>query len=66
MHHASPQFRLFSGRSINTEKEEATFHQLKTSSNIASNHHADRVISNAMIRLQAKKKNLNENYIKER
>ena len=59
VHHAPEQYRLFSGRSINTEKEEATFHHLKVSSNLTSNHHPDHVISNAMIRLQVRNK-LNE------
>ena len=54
--HAPQQYRLFSGRSINTEKEEATFHNLKNATNLASNHRPDHVIKNAIIRLQARKK----------
>ena len=51
--HASEQYRLFSGRCFNTEKEEATFNKLKISTNLTSNHHPDNVITNAIIRLQA-------------
>ena len=42
--HSQDQYRLFSGRSINTEKEEATFHHLKTSTNLTSNHKPRHVI----------------------
>ena len=51
--HSSEQYRLFSGRATNTEKEEATFSPLKTFTKLTSNHQPDNVISNAIIRLQA-------------
>ena len=52
--HASHQYRLFSGRTVNTEKEEATFSPIKTFTKLTSNHHPDNIISNAIIRMQAK------------
>ena len=39
--HAAEQYRLFSGRSTNTEKEEATFNKIKAYTNLTSNHHPD-------------------------
>ena len=48
------QYRLFSGRSSNTEKEEAQFNALKTFTNLTSNHHPKNVIFNSIIHLQAK------------
>ena len=42
--HASQQYRLFCGRTINAEKEEATFYGLKTSANLTFNHQPDHVI----------------------
>ena len=53
--HATLQYHLFSGRSINTEKEEAMFQFIKTSTKLTSNHHPGNVISNSIIRYQAKK-----------
>ena len=53
--HAPEQYRIVSGRTSNTEKEEATFSHIKRDTNNASNHHADNVISNAIIRHQARK-----------
>ena len=52
--HAPIQFRLFSGRTSNTEKEEATFSCLKRFTKNASNHHPDNVITNSFIRHQAR------------
>ena len=52
--HSPEQYRLFSGRSSNTEKEEAQFNALKTFTNLTSNHHPEKVIFNSLIRLQAK------------
>ena len=52
--HSPQQYRLFSGRSINAEKEEATFQHLKTSAKLTSNHHPANVISNAFIRGQSR------------
>ena len=45
---------MFSGRSANTEKEEATFNTLKTFTKLTSNHHIQNVIFNSLVRLQAK------------
>ena len=47
--------RIFCGRTINTEKEEATFNKLKTSTNLTSNHHSDHILTNAIVRLQMQK-----------
>ena len=49
-----------SGRTSNTEKEEATFNSIKVATNLASNRHPSNIIANALIRLQAKDA-LNEN-----
>ena len=51
--HSAEQYRLFSGRSSNTEKEEAVFNTLKKFTNLTSNHHPDNVIYNALVRIQA-------------
>ena len=56
MRHSAEQFRLYSGRSTNTEKEEATFNTLKTFTNLTSNHHTENIIFNAIVRMQAKEK----------
>ena len=45
---------MFSGRSANIEKEEATFDTLKTFTKLTSNHHIQNVIFNSPVRLQAK------------
>ena len=50
--HLPEQYRLFSGRSSNTEKEEAQFNALKTFTNLTSNHHPENVIFNSIIRFQ--------------
>ena len=50
--HATEQYRLFSGHSTNTEKEEATFNKMKVYTNLTSNHHPENLILNALIRLQ--------------
>ncbi|XP_065661972.1 uncharacterized protein LOC136084831 [Hydra vulgaris] len=52
--HSGEQFRLFSGRSCNTEKEEAFFHPLKEFINLTSNHNPDNIILNNIIRIQSK------------
>ena len=54
--HSVEQYRLFSGRTTNTECAETTFNALKTSTNLASNHHPDNVITNAIMRVQARKR----------
>ena len=58
--HAPEQHRIVSSRTSNTEKEEATFNSIKVATNLASNHHPNNIIANALIRLQAKDA-LNEN-----
>ena len=57
--------RIFCGCTINTEKEEATFNKLKTSTNLTSNHHSDHILTNAIVRLQMQKE-LNGEHIQER
>ena len=53
--HSCEQYQVLSGRSANTEKEEATFNTLKTFTNLTSNHHPQNVIFNSLVvRLQAK------------
>ena len=54
VHHSALQYRIVSGRTANTEKEDATFNSLKTFTNITSNHHSDNTVTNALIRTQAK------------
>ena len=58
--HAPEKHRIVSGRTSNTEKEEATFNSIKLATNFASNHHLNKIITNALIRLQEKDA-LNEN-----
>ena len=72
MCHSPDQLRIVSGRASNTEKEEATFNTIKTDTKLASNHHSDNVIINAMIRIQARKvinntpcSNKNNSYVTE-
>ena len=52
--HSPEQYQIFSGRSSNTEKEEAQFNALKTFTNLTSNHHPENAIFTSIIRLQAK------------
>ena len=54
--HARQQYRILSGRTANSEKEEAMFTSIKNNTNLTSNHHPENIISNAIIRYQAKKK----------
>ena len=54
--HAPIQFRLFSGRTANTEKEEAMFTAMKRDTNNSSNFHPDNVMKNIIIRAQARNK----------
>ena len=54
--HAPIQFRLFSGRTANTVKEEAMFTAMKRDSNNSSNFHRDNVMKNIIIRAQARSK----------
>ena len=52
--HVAEQYRLFSGLSTNTEKEEATFNKIRVFTNHTSNHHPENLILNAAIRLNQK------------
>ena len=54
--HSPFQYRLLSGRTSNTEKEESTFNSMKMFTNLASNHHSENIIVNALVRIQAKEK----------
>ena len=54
--HARQQYRIISGRTANTEKEEAMFTTIKNNTNLTSNHHPYNIISNVIIRYQAKEK----------
>ena len=54
--HAPIQFRLFSGRTANTEKEEAMFTAMKRDTNNSSNFHPNNVVKNIIIRAQARSK----------
>ena len=54
--HSPFQYRLFSGRTSNTEKEESTFNSMKMFTNLASNHHSENIIVNVLVRIQAKEK----------
>ena len=42
--HSCEQYRVLSGRSANTEKEEATFNTLKTFTNLTSSHHPQNIV----------------------
>ena len=48
MRHAPLQYRIISGRSVNTEKEEATFSTLKKFAKLTSNHHSNQVSLNIL------------------
>ena len=56
MKHAREQYRIISGRSPNSEGEEALFTSVKNNTNQASNHHPNNIISNFLILHQAKNK----------
>ena len=51
--HSAEQGSLYSGRSSNTDKEEAVFNSLKTFTKLTSNHHPDNMIYNALVHFQA-------------
>ena len=51
--HSAEQYRLFSGRSSNTVKEEAVFNTSKKFTSLTSNHHPDNMIYNALVRIKA-------------
>ena len=52
--HAGLQYCIVSGRSANTEKEEAMFISIKIDTKLTSNFHSDQLLSNIFIRLQAR------------
>ena len=52
--HATEQHRIMSDRTSNTEKEEATFNWIKVATSLASSHHLNNIIANALMRFQAK------------
>ena len=56
MIHAREQYRIVSGSTANTEREEAIFTNIKKFANETSNHQPENIISNAVIRYQAKSK----------
>ena len=56
MIHVREQCRIVSGRTANTEREEAMFTDIKKFANETSNHQPENIISNAVIRYRAKKK----------
>ena len=45
MTHAREQYRIVSGRSANSEREEALFTSMKNNTNQTSNHHPNNIIS---------------------
>ena len=58
--HAPLHWRIFCSQTINTEKEEATFNKLKTSTKLTSNHHSGHILINAIVRLQMQKELIGE------
>ena len=54
MKHAGLRYRIVSSRSANTEKEEVMFTSIKTDTKLTSNFHSDQLVSNIIIRLQAR------------
>ena len=54
MKHAGLQYRVVSGRSVNTEKEEAMITSIKTDNKLTSNFHSDQLVSNIIIQLQVR------------
>ena len=54
MKHTGLLYRIVSGRSANTEKEEVMFTSIKTDTKLTSNFHSDQLVSNIIIRLQAR------------
>ena len=54
MKHAGLQYRIVSGRSANTEKEETMFTSIKTDTKLTSNFHSDQLVSNIIILWQVR------------
>ena len=61
MKHAGLQYCIVSGKSANTEKEEAIFTSIKTDAKSTSIFHSDQLVSNIIIRLQVREILNNEN-----
>ena len=61
MKHAGLQYCIVSGKSANTEKEEAIFTSIKTDTKSTSIFHSDQLVSNIIIRLQVQEILNNEN-----
>ena len=55
--YAPDQLCIFSGRAINTEKEEATFNFRKITANLTSNKKPDLVLHKCIVRFQVQNKN---------
>ena len=54
MKHAGLRYRIVSGRSASTVKEEVMFTSIKADTKLTSNFHSDQLVSNIIIRLQAR------------
>ena len=54
MKHAGLRYRIVCGIGANTEKEEVMFRSIKTDTKLTSNFHSDQLVSNIIIRLQAR------------
>ena len=52
--HATDQYRLFSGRSANTEKQGAFFTSIKTDTKLISNSQPENLITNAIIKAETR------------
>ena len=51
---AGLRYRIVSGIGANTEEEEVMFRSIKTDTKLTSNFHSDQLVSNIIIRLQAR------------
>ena len=54
MKHAGLWYHIVSGRSANIEKEEVMFRSFKTNTKLPSNFYSHQLVSNIVIRLQAR------------
>ena len=61
----TPTFENFCGPTINTEKEEATFNKLKTSTNSTSNHHSDHILTKCPCKTADAKRTKRSRYSRE-
>ena len=64
--HARQQYRIISGCTANSEKEEAMFTTINNSTKLTSNHHPDNVFSNVMLLLYQAKEKLRSEQNKQR